>query len=170
MSVIAPGVTEELVLLQTLKFTLFADGYAMIVSIPATKGTYPVTAVGSPLNPHKMTSVVAVFVAEVVTAVAHAAEPIAPVPIADVPLATVVLRPPAADRLTPRAVRTFEPRAAHAIVVLAEFSIRHGAVEPTIVVVPGVIEEALAVTAAQLVTPDPFEVRTKLFVPFFVEK
>lgn len=80
-----------MVLLQTLKLTLFEDGYAMIVSIPATNGTYPVTAVGSPLKPHEMVSVVAVPVAVVVTAVAHAAEDIELVPIADVPLATVVL-------------------------------------------------------------------------------
>jgi hypothetical protein len=38
-SVIAPGVMEELVLLQTLKFTVSAVGYAMIVSIPVVSGT-----------------------------------------------------------------------------------------------------------------------------------
>ena len=44
------------------------------------------TPVGSLLNPHKITSVVSVPVAAVVTTVAHAPEPIALVPNADVPL------------------------------------------------------------------------------------
>lgn len=55
----------------------------------------------------------------------------------------------------------------HAIVVLVEFWIKHGAVAPTIVVVPGVIDDALAVGVAQLVIPDPSVVRTNVFVPLF---
>lgn len=79
------------------------------MSAPLVTGVYPVTAVGSPLNPHQITSVVAVPVAEVVTAVAQAADDIALVPSAEVPLMTVVERPPAAERLTAAAVATPVP-------------------------------------------------------------
>lgn len=61
----------------------------MMVSMPEVAGTYPVTPVGSLLNPHQITSVVAVPVAEVVTTVSQVAEEIALVPIAEVPLAMV---------------------------------------------------------------------------------
>ena len=49
------------------------------------------TPVGSPLKPAMITSVVAVFVAEVVTTDAHAPDEIALVPRAEVPEAIVVL-------------------------------------------------------------------------------
>src|SRR6266849_10316510 len=61
----------------------------MIVSIPDVDGRYPVTAVGSPLNPADITSVVTVPVAVAVTAAAQAPEAIAEVPIAIEPLAIV---------------------------------------------------------------------------------
>ena len=86
---IAPGVIDDAVLLQTLKLTLFAVGYLMIVNIPDVLGVYPVTAVGSALKSAAMMSVVAVPVAEVVTTVAQVPEEIAPVPRAEVPLAIV---------------------------------------------------------------------------------
>jgi len=96
-SVIAPGVILAVVLLQTLKFTLFAVGYAIIVSIPAVAGMYPVTAVGSPLKLAETTSVVAVPVAVVVTTVAQAADAMAELPIAEVPLAIVCVTVAAAS-------------------------------------------------------------------------
>jgi hypothetical protein len=87
--VIAPGVIDEAVLLQTLKLTLPAVGHENMVSIPVVDGTYPVTAVGSPLNDAVTTSVVAVPVAVAVTVVAQAALAIAPIPIAEAPDAIV---------------------------------------------------------------------------------
>lgn len=63
----------------------------MIVSIPVVSGTYPVTAVGSPLKLAVTTSVVSVPVAEAVCADVQAAEEIAPVAKAKVPLATVLV-------------------------------------------------------------------------------
>lgn len=65
----------------------------MIVSIPLALGWYPVVEVGSALKSAMMLSVVAVPVAEVVTTVAQAPEPIALVPRADVPLAIVCVVP-----------------------------------------------------------------------------
>jgi hypothetical protein len=53
-----------------------------------------------------------------------------------------VTNAPALPTLTPSAVTTPVPTAAHAITVVAEFSIRHGAVALPIVVVPGTIEVA----------------------------
>ena len=61
----------------------------MIVSIPAVNGTYPVTAVGSPLNVACMVSVVKVPVAVSVWAEEHAALEIALVAKALAPLAMV---------------------------------------------------------------------------------
>jgi hypothetical protein len=58
--------------------------------------------------------------------------------------AAVVRKPPLAFGAIPKAVTAPVVTAGHAIVVLVEFSIRHGEVEPTTVVVPGVIDVALA--------------------------
>ena len=58
-------------MLHTLKFTLFAVGYLIIVSIPFALGEYPVVEVGSALKSDMILSVVAVPVAVVVTTVAH---------------------------------------------------------------------------------------------------
>jgi len=58
--------------------------------------------------------------------------------------AAVVRKPPLAFGAIPKAVTAPVVTAGHAIVVLVEFSIRHGEVEPTMVVVPGVIDVALA--------------------------
>ena len=67
---------------------------------------------------------------------------------------------PAEPVVTPSAVTLPAVAAAHAIVVLVEFSIRHGAVAPTIVVVPGVIEAADAVPfAAAVIRPCASTVR-----------
>ena len=90
---IAPGVIEPVVLLQTLKFTLLAVGYGMIVSIPVEAGVYPVTPVGSLLKLACTVFVVTTPVADTVTTVAHAPEE-----IADVPMAAVPARPPAPTR------------------------------------------------------------------------
>lgn len=109
MSVIAPGVIDDAVLLQTLKFTLLADGYGTIVNIPLVLGAYPVTPVGSPLKPAMMTSVVAVLVAEVVTTVAQVPDEMALVPRADVPDAIVVEKPPFAPGADAKAVNTPDP-------------------------------------------------------------
>jgi hypothetical protein len=78
---------DAIVLLQTLKFTLFVVGYLMIESI--APGMYPVVAVGSALKSAMMLSVVATPVAATVTTVAQALEAIALVPIVAVPLAMV---------------------------------------------------------------------------------
>ncbi len=129
----------------------------MIVSMPAVAGIYPVTAVGSPLKDAVRTSVVATFVALTVTTVAQAAEEIEEVPSAAVPLAIVVVRPPAAERLFASAPITPVPTAGQAIVVEVEFSIRHGAVAPTTVVVPGVMDAAAPPLVLQLITA-PLEV------------
>ena len=58
------------------------------------------------MKPAMITSVVAVFVAEVVTTDAHAPDEIALVPRAEVPEAIVVLKPPADPGAMPNAVRT----------------------------------------------------------------
>jgi hypothetical protein len=102
--VIAPGVMLEAVLLHTLKLTLFAVGYLMIVNIPLALGAYPVTPVGSALKSAMKLSVVAVPVAVVVTAAAQAPEAMAPVPNADVPVAitcVAVALPAAVGIVTP---------------------------------------------------------------------
>jgi hypothetical protein len=163
-SVIAPGVMLAEVLLQTLKLTLFALGYEMIVSIPAVAGMYPVTAVGSPLNEASTTSVVAVLVAAVVTAVAQAADAMALVPSADVPLAIVAVIPPAAERLAASAVTTPVPVGVAAIACRPEPTntepLVNAAAEvvqvaqarvPVAVMVPPVI----GAVVATLVTPPP---------------
>ena len=61
------------------------------------------------MNEAMTTSVVAVLVAVVVTTLAHAADPIAPVPSADVPLAMVDVRPPADESVAATAVATPVP-------------------------------------------------------------
>ena len=87
----APGVMLALVLLHTLKFTVSAVGYGIIVSIPVVSGTYPVTAVGSALKLTIIASVLNVPVAVPVWAVVQAALDIAPVARAFAPLAIVAV-------------------------------------------------------------------------------
>jgi hypothetical protein len=85
----AARVIETELLLQTLKFTLLADGYAMMESIPFVEGKNPFVLVGSPLNPAVTTSVGATPGAETATAAAQVPEAILDVPSATVPLAAV---------------------------------------------------------------------------------
>src|SRR5882672_10756012 len=61
----------------------------MMVNIPVVNGTYPVTAVGSPLKLASILSVVSVPVAVAVCALVQVAELIAPVASAFAPLAIV---------------------------------------------------------------------------------
>jgi hypothetical protein len=61
-----------------------------MVSIPAVRGMYPVTAVGSPLNDADTMSVDTVPVAVAVCAAEHAADAIALVANALAPLAIVI--------------------------------------------------------------------------------
>jgi hypothetical protein len=85
----APGVIDPVVLLHTLKFTVLAVAYDMIVSIPVVAGVYPVTAVGSEANEASTTEEVVAPVAVSVCAEVQVAEEIALVARALVPLATV---------------------------------------------------------------------------------
>ena len=84
----------------------------MMVNIPFALGAYPVTPVGSPLNPQLITSVVATLVAVVVTTDAHAPEEISEVPRADVPEAMVVVGPPA----EPGAIASIVPTPAPGVI------------------------------------------------------
>lgn len=64
----------------------------MIVNMPVVRGTYPVTAVGSPLKVATIVSVVSVPVAVAVCAELHVALEIAVVVRACAPLATVTVQ------------------------------------------------------------------------------
>src|SRR6185369_3917007 len=106
LSVIAPGVTLEAVLLHTLKLAVVVVGYAMIVSIPLVLGEYPVTPVGSALNVHASVSVLAIPVCVLVTTVAQVPDVIALVPRETDPLKPDPPLPlphaaPASERLLP---------------------------------------------------------------------
>lgn len=90
---------EEEVLLHTLKFTVSEVGKGMIVNIPAVKGTYPVTAVGSPLNDTIIASVVNVPVAAAVWAEVQVSDEIALVERVFAPLAMVIVPLTAAEEL-----------------------------------------------------------------------
>jgi len=109
LSVIAPGVIEAVVLLQTLKFTLLEVGYTMTESIPLVDGMYPVTPVGSPLKEARTASVESALVAVAVTALAHEPELIELVPSAVEPLAMVDVTPPVELNALASAAVTFEP-------------------------------------------------------------
>lgn len=61
-----------------------------------------------------------------------------------------VTKPPEAFAFNAAAVTTPVPSASHAITVVAELTMKHGAVDPTTVVVPGVIEDAAAVMVCQV--------------------
>lgn len=93
-SVTAPGVTEDAVLLHTLKLAVFDVGYATIVNIPLVTGAYPVADVGSALNVQFNVFVVANPVAVTATTVAHVPDVIAPVPNVAVPLNPAPPLPP----------------------------------------------------------------------------
>lgn len=92
----------------------------------------------------------------------------------DVPIRAKDNRPPEPFRAFAKAVTTLEFTAGHAIVVLAEFSMRHGAVAPPIVVVPGTIEVADPPIAVQtpatqlIVLPSPSIRPNREFVAFWM--
>ena len=76
----------------------------MVRTAPVAEAPYPVTAVGSPLNPTSIASVVAMPDPATVTTVAQAPEAMALVPIAAVPVAIRTPNAPALPVFTPRAV------------------------------------------------------------------
>ena len=90
----------------------------MIVSIPVDKGTYPVTPVGSPLNPQSITSVVAAPDAAVDAADAQVPDAIALYPSAVVPVVIVEVIPPGLLNWTARAAATADPRVTPAPVLI----------------------------------------------------
>jgi len=98
-----------------------------------------------------------------IPAVRPAAVPVrfVPTPAVGVPRAPLkVTNPPVAFGAFANAVIAPLLAAAHAMVVADEFSITHGAVDPTTVVVPGVIEDALAVNVCQLAAVELVAVKT----------
>ena len=83
----APGVMLDPVLLMTMKFTLPAVQYFMIVSAPLALGAYPVVLVGSALKSAKILSVDKAASAGTVTVAAAVPDGIALVPKVAVPAA-----------------------------------------------------------------------------------